>query len=271
MSPPCRMVLLTSGNRIARRIATPLFSAPDIDVVGIVQVTGDYYGQTGLSAALKLAPKMALPVWLWKVGLAVADRAGATGGVLSLEELADSAGAAQLEVPKVNCREVGDFLRRLAPDVMVSISCPQRVSPKLLAIPTVGALNIHSSLLPSYAGLAPYVWVLVEGEQHAGTTVHWMVPKLDEGRVLAQRTVRVERRESAHHLFERLADAGAEALLEAIRAAVAGAEGSEQAHDQGSYYSHPTLRDWLRMRRRGHRLVRLRDWWHLVAPSPQEQ
>ncbi len=261
----CRVVLLTSGNRIARRIAVPMFEDSDIDVVGVVQVTGDYYGRTGSKAALELMPKMAFPVWAWKVGLALAERAGATGGTPSLDALAARSGAEQLRVPKVNCREVGDYLRRLKPDLMVSISCPQRISGKLLAIPEVGALNIHSSLLPRYAGLAPYVWVLVRGEEVAGTTVHWMVPKLDEGRVLAQRTLRVQPGETAHHLFERLADEGAQALLDATAAAMAGDEGRAQDHDAGSYYSHPTFRDWLRLRRRGHRLVSAADWLSLLA------
>ena len=107
-----RVVLLTSGNRIARRIAVPMFRSADVDVVGVVQVTGDYYGRTGSKAAFELMPKMALPVWAWKVGLAVADRVGATGGTPSLDELVRAVGAERLQVPKVNLRDVGDFLRR---------------------------------------------------------------------------------------------------------------------------------------------------------------
>ena len=55
------------------------------------------------------------------------------------------------------------------------------IGEELLAIPPLGAYNLHGSLLPAYRGRCPVNWVLVNGEPRTGVTLHHMVKKADAG------------------------------------------------------------------------------------------
>jgi hypothetical protein len=150
-------------------------------------------------------------------------------------------------------------LAEARPDVIVSVSCPQKIGSELISLARRAAINIHSSLLPRYAGLAPYFWVLSRGEAETGVTVHHMTSTFDAGNVLTQRRLPVRPGVSAFALFEELARAGGEGLVEAIEAAAHGCVGDEQRHADRSYFSHPTFGSYLELRRRGHRLIALSD------------
>ena len=147
------------------------------------------------------------------------------------------------------------------------MSCPQRISETLLSLAKRGGINIHSSLLPAYAGLAPYLWVLANGERVTGTTVHWMTHKWDQGNILVQKECPIEPGVSVFHLFEALARLGGEALVEAVELALAGAKGSQQDLSQRSYYSHPTAAACRDLKRRGYCFMRGSDWVGLLRGS----
>lgn len=257
------IVVLTNGNARARRILAPLLAERrEWQVAVIVHVTGDYSGRTGIPAALRLAGRMALPFWLWKVALAVAERMPLASN--ESDEL-EAFGIPVLRVDRVNDPGVHQVMREVSPSLIVSVSCPQKVPASLLAVADLGGVNIHSSLLPRYAGLAPYFWVLADGCAWTGTTVHWMTERFDKGRVLRQVWYRVPRGISAHALFDRLAGLGSAALVEGVRRALRSEVGEEQGHDCGSYRSHPRFGDWLRAHRNGHPLMRPADWSSLFS------
>jgi len=93
------------------------------------------------------------------------------------------------------------------------VSCPQRIKKDLLNLAQKAAINIHSSILPRYAGLAPYYWVLVNGEPETGVSVHYMTENFDEGNIIVQKKSVVRPGISAFNLFLKLANIGGEALL----------------------------------------------------------
>ncbi|MEK7378676.1 MAG: formyltransferase, partial [Candidatus Binatota bacterium] len=107
-----------------------------------------------------------------------------------------------------------DLIRKLAPDIILSFYYRRILSRELLAIPRLGAINLHGSLLPKYRGRSPVNWVLVNGENETGVTLHYMVEKADAGDIIAQRRVLIDREDTALSLFRKMTVAAAKLLKE---------------------------------------------------------
>lgn len=169
----------------------------------------------------------------------------------------------------VNDREVRGRIARFRPDVLVSFSCPYRLEHELLAVPRIGALNVHSSLLPAYAGIGTYVHALANDEPYTGVTVHEMVERFDAGRIVRQRRIGIRPRMSVFQLFEDQCLQGAELLEEALDevAALGHLTGQPQDLAARTYYGEPTRSDVRRLRRNGFVLVTRADLREIVRGS----
>lgn len=109
-------------------------------------------------------------------------------------------------------REVGN----LQPDVIVVVAF--RILPKeVFTIPRMGAFNLHASLLPKYRGAAPINWAIIRGETETGVTSFLLEEKVDTGSVLLQARVRIGPDETAGELHDKLAEVGAEIVLQTVR------------------------------------------------------
>ena len=107
-------------------------------------------------------------------------------------------------------------LKALDPQVIVVAAYGQILRSTLLAIPPLGCVNVHASLLPKYRGAAPVSWALIRGEQVTGVTIMLIDETLDTGPILLQAKVAIDPSDDAGTLQERLAACGAEVLLEAL-------------------------------------------------------
>lgn len=118
-----------------------------------------------------------------------------------------------------------EFLQRLeAADLDVGVTAAYgRILPAaVFEAPRHGVLNVHASLLPQYRGAAPIQWALIEGREDTGVTIMQTEAGLDTGPVRLQRRVAIAPHEHAGDLMARLADVGAQALLEALELLAAG-------------------------------------------------
>ncbi|MFJ4790213.1 methionyl-tRNA formyltransferase [Streptomyces sp. NPDC088794] len=97
-------------------------------------------------------------------------------------------------------------LREAAPDIIVANNWRTWLPPELFDLPPHGTLNIHDSLLPSYAGFSPIIWALINDEPRVGVTAHRMNGELDAGDILMQRSVAVGPTDTATDLFHRTVD-----------------------------------------------------------------
>jgi methionyl-tRNA formyltransferase len=88
----------------------------------------------------------------------------------------------------INKPEIIEFVKKLAPDLLVVIAFGQKVSPDIIAIPPKGAINVHGSLLPKYRGAAPINWAIINGETETGVTIITLAQKMDAGEMLAGET-----------------------------------------------------------------------------------
>jgi len=93
----------------------------------------------------------------------------------------------------------------MKPDVIFSFYYRNMIPVEILSIRTIGAFNLHGSLLPKFRGRCPVNWVLIEGEKRTGLTLHYMVEKPDAGDIIAQRSVDISFDDTAYTLFMKMA------------------------------------------------------------------
>jgi methionyl-tRNA formyltransferase len=136
-------------------------------------------------------------------------------------------------------RPVGDVftasLRRLEPDLGVVVAYGHILRPEVLSIPTRGMINVHASLLPRYRGAAPIQHAILQGETETGISIMQMEEGLDSGPILHHLATPIGADETAGTLAERLANLGAEALVEALSLVSAGFAGQPQDHARATY------------------------------------
>lgn len=135
-------------------------------------------------------------------------------------------------------------IKAMAPDVIFSFYYRQLLCQEILSLPTVGAFNLHGSLLPRYRGRSPLNWVLVNGEEETGVTLHRMTARADAGNILAQRGVAITPQDDAPSLHRKLCEAAA-AVLESILPAIREQRFSETPQDDSaaSYVGRRTPED----------------------------
>ena len=113
-------------------------------------------------------------------------------------------------------------LRGLAPDLVVTAAFGQILSQALLDVPRLGTVNVHASLLPAYRGAAPINWCIINGETKTGVTTMLTDAGVDTGDMLLRRETDIGEMETAGELTERLAQMGAELLIETLAGYIAG-------------------------------------------------
>ena len=128
--------------------------------------------------------------------------------------LAESIPVLQPERPRGPAFEAE--LRALAPDLSIVVAYGHILPSEIIDLPRLGTINVHASLLPEYRGAAPIQAAIRDGVRETGVTIMQMVPALDAGPVLLALHTPVEPDETAGELQLRLAELGAEALVEAL-------------------------------------------------------
>ena len=139
-----------------------------------------------------------------------------------VKEKALERGVPVYQFERLRKQEGLDRLRELAPDIVVTAAFGQILSKKLLEVPKMGTVNVHASLLPRHRGAAPINWCIVMGEKKTGVTTMLTDAGLDTGDMLLARETDIGELETAGELSERLAQIGAELLIETLDRYVTG-------------------------------------------------
>lgn len=148
------------------------------------------------------------------------DRPRGRGGEVSgpaIKAVAVDAGIEAYQPEKIKADPSYEFLRRLAPDVVVIIAYGQIISQRLLDIPRLGWVNVHASLLPRYRGAAPINWAIINGETRTGLTTMQVTAGLDTGPILLKSHTHIGSDETAPELAARLSEIGAPLIVETLR------------------------------------------------------
>lgn len=174
----------------------------------------------------------------------------------SISQLARQAGIPVIETDSVNSPGYREQVRALAPDVIVSVAAPQIFREKLLSIPPLGCVNIHSGRLPAYRGMMPVFWQMLAGESVATVTVHEMVVELDMGRVLGTLEFPLNERDCLDRVITATKTVGARLMINVLEQIREGkTEPRELDPSDSGYFSFPEPSDVRKFRLRGHRLL----------------
>lgn len=147
------------------------------------------------------------------------DRPRGRGQHVSASPVKEAALAAGLHVYQpetIKSESAQEFLKRVAPDAVVIIAYGQIIPARLLAIPRLGWMNLHASLLPRYRGAAPIHWAIANGETLTGLTTMQIDAGMDTGPILLQREIEIGPDETAPELAARMSELGASLVVESL-------------------------------------------------------
>ena len=127
-------------------------------------------------------------------------------------------------------------LRALQPEIIVVAAYGQILPESILAIPPLGCINIHASLLPKYRGAAPIERCILEGEEKTGVTTMYMAKGLDTGDMIEQSETKILPTDTGETLTNRLAEMGGQLILSTMEKLSAGtAVRTPQKEEESSY------------------------------------
>jgi len=169
-----------------------------------------------------------------------------------------------------------EILKSLNADVMVVVAYGLILPPLALSIPKLGCINVHASLLPYWRGAAPIQRAVLAGDQESGVTIMQMDAGLDTGDMLFKKSCPIEANDTGSNLHDRLAELGAQSLLETLTNLPALQRlATVQNHDQASY-AHKLDKaqaqiDWQQSALQIERLVRAFNSWPVAHSELEEK
>ena len=106
-------------------------------------------------------------------------------------------------------------IKKLNADLFVVVAF--RMLPEsLINIPKLGSINLHASYLPNYRGAAPINWVIINGEKETVIIIFFINKNIDEGNIINQKKIKINKYEKAGELHDRLMEEGSNLLAETI-------------------------------------------------------
>ena len=109
-----------------------------------------------------------------------------------------------------------EFVKDLNVDLIVTCAYGQILPHDLLTLPTIGAINVHGSLLPKYRGASPIQECLKQGDTITGVTIMEMVDEMDAGDIFYQQKIVIDPSDNYTSLLDKFSLCGSEALLKAL-------------------------------------------------------
>lgn len=153
-----------------------------------------------------------------------------------VKQLALEHGTPVYQPQTLRSADAAKLISDLSPDLICVVAYGKLLPPEILNIPPLGCVNIHGSLLPKYRGSAPIQWTVLNGDPIAGVTAMYMAEGMDTGDIISSRSIPVGDYETSGELFDRLADLGAELLVDTVSAIASGnAERIPQDETKASY------------------------------------
>jgi methionyl-tRNA formyltransferase len=184
----------------------------------------------------------------------------------AVAEVAAARGVPILKPVKIRTPEFLDSLKSFAPDLLVVAAYGRILPAAVLDAATRMPINVHASLLPRHRGAAPIQGAILAGDQIAGVTIMRMAERMDAGPILLQRETPMAPDETQDTLTAKLAELGAQALLEALERLARGAlHETPQDESQATYTAlvkkEDARIDWSLPAGRIERMVRAYDPW----------
>jgi methionyl-tRNA formyltransferase len=179
----------------------------------------------------------------------------------SVADLARSAGIEPLFIDNPLDPAAIARVRIAAPDLVFSFYYRSLLPSEMLALPRLGAYNMHGSLLPKFRGRAPVNWAVLKGETRTGATLHVMTERADQGAIVDQEAVPIGPDDTAMEVQSRVTAAAAAVLERRLEDLEAGrVQATPQDETRATRFGRRRPEDghidWSRPAREVHDLVR---------------
>lgn len=159
------------------------------------------------------------------------------------KQAALDAGVTILQPQKIRDAAFLAAFRDLRVDLGVVAAYGKILPDDLLAIPAMGMINVHASLLPAYRGAAPVHRAVIDGLPRTGVTIMRVVKALDAGPMLAKVTRAIGPDETSVDVERGLAELGARLLIDVVEQLAAGSAHEEPQDDGAASYAAKITRD----------------------------
>jgi len=183
-----------------------------------------------------------------------------------VKEFALKYGINVLQPNKIKTSEFVEQIRSISPDLLVTAAYGKILSKDLLAVPALGCINVHGSLLPAYRGAAPIHWAVINGEKTTGITTMFTDVGLDTGDTLLKSELDIAPDITEGELHDKMAILGAEVLKNTLTQLKK--ESLERTPQDDALSSYAPiiskelgLIDWSKTAQQIHNLVRGTDPW----------
>lgn len=154
------------------------------------------------------------------------------------------------------------YLKRLNIDLIVAAQ-GQIFRRGLLEIPRYGCLNRHGGLLPEYKGLWPVFWAMLNDEREIGVTAHMMEEKIDTGRTISEKRIRIMPQDTMFSLYQKAFNISGEVVYKAVKKIYkeikdggrVNLKGKKNLSEKEQYYSMPGINDIRLFKKKGFRIM----------------
>jgi len=153
-----------------------------------------------------------------------------------LENTAVSNGIEYVREKDINSQAVIEKIKKKQPDLLIIAHFEKLIKKDIIAIPRMGCLNLHPSLLPYYRGLAPQHWPIINGEKETGITVHFIDDTADTGNIVLQQKIMLNDQMYVSDLQLIWTKMYQTVMCDAVKKVMNGYRGIEQNKANGSYY-----------------------------------
>jgi methionyl-tRNA formyltransferase len=199
------------------------------------------------------------------------------GRRLVMEPSEVAAVAAHHSVPtlkpvKIRTPEFLAELKSFEPDLLVVAAYGRILPQSILEVPAIAPINVHASLLPKFRGAAPIEGAILAGERETGVTIMRIIEQMDAGPMYLQRAIPIAADDTQASLKDKLAELGAQAMLEAIELLLRG-ELKETPQDDAAATSTSQIKkadaviDWNKSAKEIERMTRAYDPWPIARTT----
>ncbi len=134
------------------------------------------------------------------------------------KEAALELGLPLLQTNNLKPPEVYEWVKELAPDLLVLVFVTSFVPKAVIDLAPLGGINYHPSLLPKYRGGSAIAWAILSGEKETGVTIHYIDEGVDTGNIILQEAVPIDPEDTTVTLyFNKLYPLGVKLIKEAVR------------------------------------------------------
>jgi methionyl-tRNA formyltransferase len=269
-----RCVLLYSAGHLGSSIVlNRLHSMQEIDIVGVIRAEPAAFSITGIKKRYNKVKNIGVKfgfLLMWQrfiqfIGFYVVAPLIAKNHLMAAWQFARHHGIPSFETKNINNEASLNFLRSLQPDIIISAYFSQILKKPAIDTATIGVLNIHPALLPDYRGAMNYFWVLKNGEEKAGVSIHWIDEGIDTGKLLARKSFLLKPDSTQQQVLTKTAFIGTILLKKVIKSLAEGRKPVEipRIDDNTNYYPMPNSADFSEYFAR-RRFFRIRDIIKLV-------